>query len=153
MKRNLIATIVVSAALVAMGLAIAGGLAKVGAFIDIPSALLAVIGPLVLATLSFGWNKSRLSWSVAWENEPETEALRVARAYFRSITRFTVGFGVFALVLGCIMIVVSSSSGDITHIGQNLAIALLSVLYAPAFLIIAIIPVQSAIDDRLAERE
>lgn len=154
MFRKFIVPFLVSAACVAFTLWLSGVFkyAGVQGLIDAPSFLISIGVPYVLASIGFGLSGTRAAYRVPFDPNAKRAELARARAYFRALTRYIVAWSAFAIVTGFITILVSAARNT-AAIGLNIAVCILSALYAAIIPIFFIIPFRTAIDERLAETD
>ena len=154
MLRKIIVPFLVSAVFIAFTLWLSGFIEYAGfsGLVDMPSFLVSIVVPYALASIGFGFAATRAAYRAPFDSGSGRKELASARAYFRSLTRYIVAWAVFAIVTGFIALLVASS-GDSAGMGKNVAICILSALYAAVILILFVIPFQAAIDGRLAETD
>ena len=150
MKRKLIVQIVLGAAIMAVTIIFCGALEGriVLSLLDAKGILLGAVAPFAVTIVAFGLKESRRAFSIPFAAITDKASLKAARAFFRTLLRYTIGFTLFAFAAG--MILLLSNLTKIELMGRNLAVILSSILYGSAFAIFVVIPFQAAIEQRLA---
>lgn len=154
MVRKFFVPFLVSAGFIAFTLWLSGfvGYAEIGGLVDFPSFLVSIVVPYALASIVFGLAGTRAAYRAPFDSDAGRVELAKARAYFRNLTRYIVAWAVFAIVTGFIALLVASA-GDGAAMGRNVAVCILSALYAAVIPLLLVIPFQATIDDRLAETD
>ena len=154
MLRKIFVPFLVSAAGIAFTPWLSGfiGYAGFAGLVALPSFLVSIVVPYALASIGFGLSGTRAAYRVPLDAGAERKELAKARAYFGCLTRYIVAWAVFAIVTGFIALLVASA-GDGAAMGRNIAVCILSALYAAAIPILFVIPFQAAIDGRLADTD
>lgn len=154
MVRKFILPSVVSVAFIALMLWLSGfvGYAGLPALVDAPSFIVSIIVPYVLASIAFGMSGTRAAYRAPFDPDATRVELSKARAYFTALTRYIACWALFAIVAGFIALLVNAAKNP-TVIGLNIAVCILSALYAAVIPILFVIPFRSAIDERLAETD
>jgi flagellar motor component MotA len=150
MSKKMISSMAVSALSMAGVVFLAGGAAGFSYLVDIPSLLIAVILPFVTTLISFGPAYISRSLGCVFSADDNRDDLNQARAYFKSLLRSVGTFTLFAVVTGSVMLL--ANIADTTAIGRNLAVALLSLFYGTAAVMIFVLPCIAEIDRRLAQQ-
>lgn len=150
MFRKLVLPFAISLVFVLFVIFIAGGGQMPLALVDIPSLIIALVAPVVVTVVTFGWTKTREAFSVPFALDADRESLAAARAFFASLGRYLIGFTVFAVITGTILMLANVSGDNTVMIGRNLAVALLSIFYGILGAIFFVFPWLTAIDERLA---
>lgn len=154
MFRKFIVPFLISAAFIVFTLLLSGSVvyAGIASLIDIPSFVISIIVPYILATVVFGFTCMREAYRSPFDTSASRAELARARAFFRGLTRYIIAWAVFAIVAGFIGLLINAAQNTAV-IGLNIAVCILSALYASVIPILFVIPFQSAIDVRLAETD
>lgn len=154
MLKKFFVPFLVSAAFIAFALWLSGSVvyAGIASLVDIPSFVVSIAVPYVLASVAFGFTGTREAYRVPFDAGAGRAELAKARAYFRCLTRYVVAWAAFAIVAGFIGLLINAAQNTAV-IGLNIAVCILSALYASAIPILFVIPFRSAIDERLAETD
>lgn len=154
MFRKFIVPFLVSAACVAFTLWLSGFFryAGVQGLIDAPSFIISIVVPYLLASIGFGLSGTKTAYRAPFDATAGRVELAKASAYFRALMRYIIAWASFAIVTGFITILVSAAQNT-AAIGLNVAVCILSALYAAIIPIFFIIPFRTTIDERLAETD
>jgi flagellar motor component MotA len=150
MLRRVVIPLLISCLAIAFVVVLSGGAGSIGSLVDIPSLLIALVVPFILALVTHGHTVAVRSFSRPLDSNCEQTELRAYRAFFTCFLRYTAAFTVFAVVTGTIMLLGNLADGDTGMIGRNLGIALLSLFYGSVGVILFILPFLSVIDRKLA---
>jgi len=120
-------------------------------YIDIASFILVPIGSLLFMGLAFGWKASGAAFSSAWRPNASRRELEASVRFFKGLRAVVWSFGALGAMIG--LIAVLSNLTDRARVGPNLAVALVSVLYAAIFDLLAALPFLSVSTKRLAEAD
>lgn len=154
MLKKFFVPFLVSVAFIVFTLLLSGSVVYAGipALIDIPSFVISIVVPYVLATVVFGMKGTRAAYRSPFDPVAGRVELAKARAYFKALTRYIACWALFAIVAGFIGLLINAAQNTAV-IGLNIAVCILSALYAAVIPILFIIPFRSAIDERLAETD
>lgn len=149
MKRKLIIPMAIAVAAIASIWAISGLLpGNAGALVDIPSVIVAVLVPCLIALASFGPKKAIRARTAALDANASEEELKTAAAYFATLSRYLAAFAAIAFISGAIGAL--SLGTDANDRACGLAVAAVAPLYAAVFWAVLVLPFRAIVDARLA---
>lgn len=152
MLRKLFVPFAINCAGIAFVVVLSGGSRGFAYLVDLPSLLVALVAPFIVAMATYGPSRAMRAFSCPFDPEAVVAELASARAFFACFLRYLVAFTVFAVVTGTIMLLGYLSEENLAMIGRNLAIALLSLFYGSVGSILFILPCMSEIDRRIAHK-
>jgi len=120
-------------------------------YIDVASFVLVPIGPVLFMGLAFGWKAAGAAFSSAWTPGASRRQLESSARFFKGLRAAIWSFGGLGAMIG--FIAVLSNLTDRARVGPNLAVALVSVLYAALFDLLVALPFMVASTKRLAEAD
>lgn len=150
MIRKLLIPFAINCAFIGFVVVLSGGAAHVEYLVDVPSLLVALVAPFLVALVTHGPARVARAFSCPFEPDCGDGELVAARAFFSCFLRYLIAFTVFAVVTGTVMLLGYLAGNDTAMIGRNLAIALLALFYGSVGAILFILPFLSEIDRRLA---
>lgn len=150
MLRKLFVPFAINCAFIAFIVAIAGGSGGIAYLVDLPSLIVALVAPFIVAMVTHGPSRAMRAFSSPFDPDSGSDELASARLFFICFLRYLVAFIVFAVVTGSIMLLGYLSEENLVMIGRNLAIALLALFYGSVGTILFILPFLSEIDRRIA---
>jgi flagellar motor component MotA len=122
---------------------------SVRGFFDLPSLVVAVILPFGYQWFLFGTAALKNAFSAGFRKTVPLEDAEKARLFFKTYAHSTWLAVVLAILIGIISMFVNLE--DETQLGPNMALALLSLLYAVLVNLLIILPNASLIKKRLVE--
>jgi len=148
MKKTYIAYLIAVIGICIAAVLFSGG--KIWYFLDVPTFILTPVIPLILMLGHYSPREmldSFLCAGAADRTEPE---IRRALVFFTSLHRLIIISGLFATMLGVVMILVIYPSEHFnSNIGKYMAVCFLSLVY-PLFLIMTVtVPFESALKKKL----
>lgn len=150
MLRRLVVPFSISCLVIAFVVVLSGGAANVEFLVDIPSLIVALVAPFLVALATHGPARVARAFSCPFEETRDASELAAARAFFHCFLRYLVAFTVFAVVTGTIMLLGFLAEDNAAMIGRNLGVALLSLFYGSVGSILFILPFLSEIERKLA---
>lgn len=132
-------------AIVILVLVFSGG--RIGTYFDIPSAIMIIGVPLALLRAGWGFGEMGAAFRNALSDKAARAELEDAAFFFKTAKRYLLGSGVLAILLGSIAML--SNLGDLSRLGPNVAVALISIFYALALVLLLCLPLEAAATRRL----
>lgn len=120
-------------------------------FIDPPSFILVPLAPLAYMALSAGWKGLASAFRSACSAGATKRDLARSVRFFKNLSLAMWAFGALGTMTG--FVVVLSLQSNRETMGQSLAMALLTMLYAALFNLFLALPFQALANRRLAEME
>jgi flagellar motor component MotA len=122
---------------------------RINVFLDIPSFLIIGILPFLFVSILYGFKEMGLAFSTAFENNADKEQLKKAINIFKIWGKTIWITSLIAILIGVMLMLVFLE--DKNAIGPNLAVALISVLYAALLYVLIIIPFTVFLKNQLKE--
>lgn len=120
-------------------------------FVDAASFVLVPMGPLVFMGLSAGWKGFASAFRAAMAAGATKRELSLSVRFFESLGLALWSFGAIGTASG--FVVVLADLTDRSKLGPNLAIALITMLYAALFNAVLVLPFLALAKRRFAEAE
>ncbi|MDR0306293.1 MAG: hypothetical protein LBI42_05575 [Chitinispirillales bacterium] len=118
-------------------------------FINLPSFIIVGILPFLFVSTIFGFKEMAWAFSITLKKEVDKEELLNALNFFKYFGKTIWIASLIAVLIGVITIL--GFLGDMSALGQNLSIALISILYSALFNIVIIIPFTVFIKKKMNE--
>ena len=113
-------------------------------YLDIPSLLIILVFDLLFSVCLYGAVPSGQYFRAVFQKEPEEPLRQQAIRYFRSMAGYTLAVGLMGFILG--MIAVLANLEDTSSVGPNLAVGIITVLYAVMVNMAVFIPFRAALE-------
>lgn len=150
MLRKLVVPFALNCAFIAFVVLLSGGgVGGLSYLVDVPSLVVALVAPFLVALATHGPRRALRSFSRPFEPECAREDLAASRSFLLCFMRYLIAFTAFAVVTGTIMLLGYLAEDNPAMIGKNLAIALLAIFYGSVGAILFVLPFLSEIDRRL----
>ena len=107
-------------------------------YVDMASLLVILIFGLLVSLFFYGLTPGFLYFKAVFQIDPQPEITRQAVKYFKNMGAYTLAAGLFGFLTG--MIAVLADISDTAKIGPNLAVALITMLYAVILNMVVFIP-------------
>jgi flagellar motor component MotA len=142
----LLAVLIIALGFVLMALTTGGGLLY---FLDLPSVSILIISPLVYHLALFGPAGFKRAFAAPFRKEVSLEQVTSAQLFFKAYNKVTWIAAFIAVLVGLIAILAHLE--DPKLLGPNLAVMLVSLLYAEIMNGILILPLSLLLKRRLIE--
>lgn len=86
-----------------------------------------------------------------FDPDAETAVMKAASLYFQNFTLYTMGVGILGFLTG--LIAMLANLEDRASVGPNLAVSLVTLLYATILCLIVFIPFKLSLDARIKNEE
>lgn len=117
-------------------------------FLDVLSFIIVGMGTLALLRTGWTFREMGKAFALAFADTAERGELSWADAFFTTMGRYFTMSGLGGFFLG--IVIMLKYLADKSMIGPNLAVALLSVLYAILFQLIIVIPMRALIQKKIS---
>jgi flagellar motor component MotA len=140
-------------AVLAMGISIvltvlfSGGI--ITACLDLPSALITIILPLIYQWALFGPSMIKKAFTTGFKKSASMEDIKKSQLFFKSYAKILWFSVLLPVIIGTVMIL--KYLEDRTMLGPNMAMTLLSLLYATIIEVAVIIPYLVILKRRIIE--
>lgn len=125
--------------------------ANLAIYFDLPSLILVPIAPFLFMVLSHGWKATRSAFKAPLQTGSAKRELESSASFFKSFNAAIWCFGAIGSTSGIIALLANIT--DKYRIGPNIAVALITSLYAALFSTGLVLPFLSVARKRLAELE
>ena len=115
-------------------------------YLDIPSLLIILFFDLLISLFFYGMSESWQYYKAVFTRESDPLLLNKGIAYFRNMTSVTLTAGLLGFILGIIGMLANMK--DTAKMGPNLAVALITVLYAGVLIMTVFIPFRIVLEKR-----
>jgi flagellar motor component MotA len=137
----------VACALAIVGLVLVFSGGRIGSYFDLPSVIMVIGVPLSLLRAGWGFREMGAAFRNALSDRAARVELEDAAHFFQTARRYLLGSGLLAILLGTIAML--SNLGDLSKLGPNVAVALISIFYAVALGLLLCLPLEAAATRRL----
>jgi flagellar motor component MotA len=120
-------------------------------FVDLPSFAIVPTLPLLVTCLAFGAAGVRAAFTAPFAKSANKADLKVCLAFFRSLGTSSIVFGAMGSLMGTVAMMKNLT--DRTKVGPNMAIALLTMMYAVLVWALVVLPFTLNAEKRLAETD
>jgi len=120
-------------------------------YIDIPSLLLIALFLLILSVFTTRFKRCMSYYRAVFDTDAESSLLKAASRYFMNFTLYTMGVGALGFLTG--LIAMLANLEDKASVGPNLAVALITMLYAVILCLAVFIPFKLSLDARIKIEE
>ncbi|MBF9016311.1 MULTISPECIES: MotA/TolQ/ExbB proton channel family protein [unclassified Oceanispirochaeta] len=120
-------------------------------FINLPSILIIALFLLILSVFTTRYKRCMGYYKSVFDPEAEISLMKAASLYFHSFTLYTMGVGILGFLIG--LMAVLASLEDRASIGPNLAVSLVTLLYATILCLMVFIPFKLSLDARIRKEE
>ncbi len=149
MVKRLVASILVVAATYAGIFALVG--TSWWGYIDIPSFLLVPLAPAVFVTCLYGLRGMGAAFTAPFQAEASRIQLELSVAFFKDFSKVLWCFGALGTTFG--FIAVLRNLTEPSKLGPNLAVAILTMMYAATFNLVLVVPPLASARRRIAGME
>ncbi len=149
MKLRFLCSMIVAALIFVLTVFVSGGNPLF--YIDLPTFLIVGIAPLVYQLASFGFAKFGNAFSSPLKKNSSMAEITQALAFFKTYNKSTWAFTLMAVGVSFIEILTNLMEPE--KLGPNMAVAILSVLYAALINLLLILPYTAVSKQRLAETD
>jgi flagellar motor component MotA len=123
-----------------------------GAYADLPCLMVTWVPAILLALATHGARGFGQAFATAYRADRATPAeARTALGFFVSLQRYVLVSGLLGVLIGITTMLANLT--DASSMGKGLALALLTVMYALATMLLVTMPFRSALERRLAAGE
>jgi flagellar motor component MotA len=122
---------------------------KLWNFFDLPSFILVVVCPFVVMGILYGGSALKSAFKAPFKKDSSKAVLSRAHEFFTAYSKITWFTGLVGVIIGIIGMLINLE--DKSAIGPNLAVALISMLYAALVNIFVIIPFTILINRKIKE--
>lgn len=119
-------------------------------YIDVPSLLVILIFLCILTIFQTGVKRTLGYYRCVFDPRADKVLVREAAGYFSSLSLYTMAVGSVVFFTG--LIAVLGNLEDRSSVGPNLAVALITLLYAAILCILIFLPFKIALEKRFDER-
>ncbi len=116
-------------------------------YFDIPSLLVILIFLCLLTVFQTGVKQTRAYYRCVFDPQADQKLIREGAGYFSSLSLYTLAVGSMAFFTG--IIAVLANLEDTSSVGPNLAVALITLLYAGMLCILIFLPFRIALEKRI----
>ena len=150
MKKSYFSLIIVFAVLLFLAEWISVGIGDVDIYLDMMSILLILMCPLVLLLANYSLSDIRKYFAIGFKKENvEPVDLKNGIIFFSSLQKYLVLSGIMGSLIGLIAILAMLADPEV--IGQSLALALITALYAIILSMVVATPFKTGLQKRLNE--
>jgi hypothetical protein len=118
-------------------------------FLDLPSAITVVVFPFIYQWALFGSSGVRKAFAAGFKKTAPMEDIKTAQLFFRSYAKITWFSVLLSCVIGTITMLIYLE--DPSGLGPNIAVMLISLLYAILLEFVAIVPFLVILKRRIIE--
>lgn len=130
-------------------MAVSAGFTHALVFVDLPSLIAVPLLAWLSAAAGFGFKRSLDAWRAPARSDSTPAELRSALAWTGSLAGWIAAYAGFAAASGIVLTLTNISVPE--KVGPNLAVALLSLLYAALAELFLVLPARTVAARRLAE--
>ena len=150
MKKSYFSAIIVFAVLLFLAEWISVGIGDIDIYLDMMSILLILMCPLVLLLANYSLSDIRKYFAIGFKKENvEPVDLKNGIIFFSSLQKYLVLSGIMGSLIGLIAILAMLADPEV--IGQSLALALITALYAIILSMVIATPFKTGLQKRLNE--
>ena len=120
-------------------------------FINLPSILIIALFLLILSVFTTRFKRCMGYYKSVFDPEAEISQIKAASLYFHNFTLYTMGVGILGFLTG--LIAMLANLEDKASVGPNLAVSLVTLLYATILCLIVFIPFKLSLDARIRKEE
>lgn len=122
------------------------GHSPVSFFLDIASFMLVIIFPILLLAFQNKLGLLKKYTRAVFSQDIDSDTALEGSRFFTTLSVYTLSTGLFGFLTGTIMMM--GNLGDTSQVGPNMAMALISLLYAAMFCMLVYIPFKLALDSK-----
>lgn len=120
-------------------------------YLDLPSLLVIALFLLILTVFTTRMKRCMSYYRAVFDPHAESGLLKAAGLYFNNFILYTIGVGMLGFLTG--LIAVLANLKDTSTVGPNLAVALITMLYAVLLCLTVFLPFKLSLDARIRKGE